>query len=119
MAIYAHKLGSDKKIFIAGLGKPGPAGSGEGEGIPGPPGPKGDPGDTPYIGENGNWWIGGTDTSVSASGNVTGVSSFNGRSGAVAPQKGDYTAEDVGAATMEQVSAAIQGAVLDSWEASY
>lgn len=31
----------------------------------GPPGP---PGDTPYIGENGNWWIGDTDTGVPASG---------------------------------------------------
>jgi hypothetical protein len=27
---------------------------------------KGDPGDTPEIGENGNWWIGGVDTEVKA-----------------------------------------------------
>ena len=35
-----------------------------------PVGPAGEPGDdglTPYIGENGNWWIGDTDTGVSAS----------------------------------------------------
>ncbi len=25
-------------------------------------GDKGDPGDTPYIGDNGNWWVGDTDT---------------------------------------------------------
>lgn len=31
-------------------------------------GPKGDSGDTPFIGENGNWWIGQTDTGVAASG---------------------------------------------------
>lgn len=46
-------------------------------------GAKGDAGDTPYIGENGNWWIGGVDTGTRAqgpagengtgSGTVTGV----------------------------------------------
>ena len=79
---------------------------------------------------------------------VGGVASFNGRSGDVVPQAGDYTAAmvgalsadteiptvpewaqqpekptytaaEVGAATMEQVNAAIQAAVLDSWEGSY
>lgn len=64
---------------------------------------------------------------------AAGVLSFNGRIGAVSPAEGDYTAAmvgarpsdwtptaaDVGAATMEQVSAAIQAAVLDSWEGSY
>lgn len=29
---------------------------------------KGEQGDTPYIGSNGNWWIGDVDTGVSASG---------------------------------------------------
>ena len=29
---------------------------------------KGEPGDTPYIGDNGDWWIGNTDTGVSAAG---------------------------------------------------
>lgn len=48
-----------------------------------------------------------------------GVESFNGRSGEVMPQAGDYTAAQVGAATLEQVAAAIQTAVLDSWEGSY
>ncbi len=66
-------------------------------------------------------------------GGTDGVSSFNGRTGAVAPSSGDYTAAmvgarpdtwtptaaDVGAATMEQVNTAIQTAVLDSWEGSY
>lgn len=36
--------------------------------VQGKPGPKGPPGDTPYIGENGNWWTGTTDTGVPASG---------------------------------------------------
>ena len=64
---------------------------------------------------------------------TAGVTSFNGRDGDVTPQEGDYTAAmvgarpstwtpsaaDVGAATMEQVNAAIQAAVLDSWEGTY
>ncbi len=48
-----------------------------------------------------------------------GVTSFKGRTGPVVPEAGDYTAADVGAATMDEVTAAIQEAVLDSWEASY
>lgn len=47
------------------------------------------------------------------------VSSFNGRTGDVVPERNDYTAEMVGAATMSQVNAAIQAAVLDSWGTSY
>lgn len=31
-------------------------------------GPKGDNGNTPYVGENGNWFIGGTDTNIPAMG---------------------------------------------------
>lgn len=31
-------------------------------------GPKGDSGNTPFIGENGNWWIGETDTGVTTTG---------------------------------------------------
>ena len=70
---------------------------------------------------------------------TAGVTSFNGRDGDVAPQEGDYTAAMVGAlpagtsipsktsdlendsgfATTEAVTAAIQAAVLDSWEGSY
>lgn len=76
---------------------------------------------------------------VPPSGEGAGVSSFNGRSGAVAPQEGDYTPQMVGAlpagtaipaktsdldndsgfVTAGVVTAAIQAAVLDSWEASY
>lgn len=69
-------------------GETGPAGP---QGEPGPQGPPGADGITPHIGENGNWWIGETDTGVNASGGVT----------------------------MEQVNAAIQAAILDSWEGSY
>lgn len=64
---------------------------------------------------------------------LTLVNSFKGRTGAVVPQSGDYTAsmvgarpdtwmptaKDVGAATMAEVNSAIQTAVLDSWAASY
>lgn len=50
---------------------------------------------------------------------IAGVSSFNGRAGAVTPQAGDYTAEMVGAVTLSDVTSAIQAAVLDSWEGSY
>lgn len=35
------------------------------DGLPGEPGVPGEDGATPYIGENGNWWIGDTDTGVS------------------------------------------------------
>ena len=33
-----------------------------------PKGAKGDPGNTPYIGGNGNWWVGGEDTGTKAQG---------------------------------------------------
>lgn len=72
-------------------------------------------------------------------GGTAGVTSFAGRSGVVTPQTGDYTAAMVGAlpssttipfktselindsgfATTDEVTAAIQAAVLDSWEATY
>lgn len=83
-------------------GPPGPTGETGPQGPPGPaggPGPQGQPGTdgiTPHIGDNGNWWVGDTDTGVSASG-------------------GSVTMEQVNAA----IQAAIQSAVLDSWEASY
>jgi hypothetical protein len=41
---------------------PGGGGNGGGAGLPGPPG------QTPYIGTNGHWWIGDTDTGVVAAG---------------------------------------------------
>ena len=40
----------------------------------GDPGKKGEPGDTPYIGVNGNWWVSGKDTGVPASGGGSGGS---------------------------------------------
>lgn len=72
-------------------------------------------------------------------GGTAGVTSFKGRTGAVVPQIGDYTAAMVGAlsattvipsktsdltndsafVTESQVNAAIQKAILDSWEGSY
>ena len=50
-------------------GQQGPPGN---DGQPGPAGADGKDGDTPYIGANGNWWIGGTDTGVSAGGGGSG-----------------------------------------------
>ena len=49
-------------------GNTGPQGE---QGPQGIQGPKGDAGDTPYIGGNGNWWIGNTDLNVAASGGYT------------------------------------------------
>lgn len=48
---------------------------------------KGDPGedgDTPYIGDNGNWWIGTTDTGIKAAGanGANGQNGTNGKNGA-------------------------------------
>lgn len=43
-------------------GEPGPIG------VQGVPGADGEDGITPYIGENGNWWIGNEDTGISAKG---------------------------------------------------
>lgn len=42
--------------------------NGSGSVVEGPPGPQGPPGETPFIGENGNWWIGDVDTGVRAEG---------------------------------------------------
>lgn len=47
------------------------------------------------------------------------VLSFNERTGSIIPMTGDYTAEMVGAATVEQVNAAIQTSILESWGKKY
>lgn len=52
-------------------GEQGPQGEQGLQGVPGTPGKDGNDGAdglTPYIGENGNWWIGNTDTGVKAVG---------------------------------------------------
>ena len=96
----------DPPARLVPRGEAGPAGPPGPQGEQGPPGP---------------------------AGSSAGVSSFNGRDGAVTPQAGDYTAsmvgarpdtwtptaEEVGAATLDDVTAAIQSAVLASWEGSY
>ena len=46
-------------------------------GINGQDGRNGADGNTPFIGENGNWWIGETDTGVKAAG-VDGTDGVNG-----------------------------------------
>jgi len=56
------------------IGSTGPQGPVGPEGSPGSQGPSGTPGEsglTPYIGVNGNWWIGEEDSGVSASGSIT------------------------------------------------
>lgn len=61
---------------VGPVGKTGPAGKDGAEGPRGPAGPvgpQGIPGDTPRIGDNGNWWIGTTDTGVPASGGEKNV----------------------------------------------
>lgn len=58
----------------------------------------------PKLMYNGEEIIGGGSASA-------GVSSFNGRAGDVMPQEGDYTAKMVGAATMDDVNAAIEAAI--------
>lgn len=52
-------------------GEPGPEGPQGPAGETGPTGPKGEPGEsglTPYIGTNGNWYVGATDTGIPATG---------------------------------------------------
>lgn len=71
----------------------------------GPAGPKGDKGDTGPQGET------GPQGPVGPAGEAAGVSSFNGRTGSVMPQEGDYTAEMVGAipaAAVQSIQAVTQ-----------
>lgn len=123
---------------IGPQGETGPAGP---RGEPGPKGDKGDSGGVPPGGGAGQLLskktAGDYDTEwidpPEGGGGTAGVASFNGRAGAVVPQAGDYTAVmvgarpdtwtptagDIGAVTETQMTAAIQAAVLDSWEGSY
>lgn len=123
-------------------GEQGPVGP---QGDTGPVGPQGEPGPKGEKGDSGGVPPGGGTGQVlskKTAGDYDtewidppegGVASFKGRAGAVVPQAGDYTAEmvgarpetwtptaaDVGAVTEEQMTAAIQAAVLDSWEGAY
>jgi len=56
--------------------------------IRGPSGPQGDPGKTPYVGSNGNWFVGDTDTGVRAQGDTgpTGPQGDTGPTGPTGPQ---------------------------------
>ena len=92
-------------------GAQGPVGPAGPQGEQGPQGPQGEPGPQGPPGEA-----------------AAGVTSFNGRDGAVIPQSGDYTAAmvgarpdtrmptaaDVGAATPEDVASAVSGKVSSS-----
>ena len=75
LALVAGFTLSTNQGSIGSEGPSGPAGS---QGLPGSngvdgsdglPGEPGEDGETPYIGVNGNWWIGDTDTGVSTNSN--------------------------------------------------
>lgn len=101
----------------------GTAGSTGVPGPPGPQGPKGDPGTdgkdgtdgiTPHIGDNGNWYLGGTDTGKPSRG-ATGPAGANGKDGGQGP-RGDTGATpnlQIGTVTTleagEDASASISG----------
>lgn len=63
------------------IGPAGADGATGKDGQDGAPGKDGSDGLTPYIGENGNWWIGETDTGIAA----TGPAGKDGQDGAVGP----------------------------------
>ena len=107
-------------IKVAGFGgRQGPRGLQGEQGPQGDPGPQGPEGPVGPQGEQGPPGPQGEQGPPGPAGSSAGVTSFNGRDGAVTPQAGDYTAAMVGAATTTYVDSAIQAAVLDSWEGTY
>lgn len=98
--------GTEEEWLEEIMGPPGPQGE---QGVPGPEGPqgpqgpqgekgeKGDKGDQGEQGPQGEKGEKGDTGAQGPAGPAGGMESFNGRSGAVDPQKGDYTAEMVGA----------------------
>ena len=77
----------DQDTGIAATGAQGEKGDKGDKGDTGDKGDKGDPGaagqdgQTPHIGQNGNWWIGQTDTGVAATG-AAGANGQDGKNGA-------------------------------------
>lgn len=65
------------------------------DGADGTNGTNGTDGDTPYIGENGNWWIGDEDTNVAATGNGIASVAFNEDGTALIITYTDGTTEEV------------------------
>ena len=88
------------------VGPPGPQGPMGPKGDPGPPGPAGGGG-----GSSENC------VTVPGGGAITLPDGFG--AGPYTFEMTEETGEEVSYATMEQVNAAIQAAVLDSWERSY
>lgn len=121
MSIYV-----DGKKFAGFGGRQGPPGP---QGIPGEAGPQGVPGPQGPAGPQGEQGPQGPQGEPGPQGpqgpSAAGVTSFNGRDGAVTPQAGDYTAEmvgarpdtwmptaaDVGAATPDNVASSVSGKV--------
>lgn len=108
-------------------GDPGPQGAAGPKGDPGdtgPQGPKGDPGEgVPAGGTTGQILSKASDTDYDTQWTNPpeggGVSSFNGRAGAVTPQAGDYTAAMVGAVTEVEMNTAIAAAITGAINTSY
>lgn len=65
----------------------------------------GEDGETPYIGANGNWWIGETDTGVQAQGPAYTLTDTD-KSTIAEAVKGSLTPEDIGAAAASHTQAA-------------
>lgn len=86
-----------------GVGPAGPKGD---TGPAGPPGPQGDAGPQGPPGEKGDKGDPGPQGLQGPAGEPGGVTSFNGRTGAVTPQTGDYTAAQVGALPSDGTAAA-------------
>lgn len=92
MSIYVD--GKKFAGFGGRQGSRGPEGPPGPQGVPGPEGPAGPQGEPGPQGPAGPQ---GEQGPPGPAGSPAGVSSFNGRDGAVTPQTGDYTAEMVGA----------------------
>lgn len=86
--------------------------------IQGPPGPNGAPGATPYIGANGNWYIGTTDTRIKATG-PQGPQGIQGEQGTQGPQGDTGPAYKLTAADKAEMVAAVISALPDASEVSY
>lgn len=100
------------------VGPPGPQGEAGPQGEPGPVGPQGPQGPKGDTGDTGPAGPKGDPGPQGEQGPPGGLSSFNGRTGAVVPESGDYTAEMVGARpddwtpTAAEVGAIPSGAVM-------
>jgi len=105
------------------IGPAGPKGEKGDKGDPGPAGPQGSPGPRGEQGERGDTGAQGPPGPVGPAGpqGEKGEKGDPGEQGPTGPEgpQGPAGPAGSGGVTMEQVNAAIQAAVLDSWEGSY